>query len=181
MSEIKKVVTTLKQGGVIAYPTEGVYGLGCDPRNETALQRILEIKGRNANKGFILIAATWEQLKPFVEKIPHDALQTVLKTWPGAVTWIFPAKPCVSKIITGNHSSIAVRVSAHPLVQKICKEFGAMVSTSANRSGEAPAQTADEVRAIFSDENITILDGAVGGLKKPTPIFDALTGACIRQ
>lgn len=174
----------LKRGGVIAYPTEGVWGLGCDPRNEDAVMRVLAIKQREVEKGLILIASNEGQLAPFVSM---DALgdaqrMAVRASWPGAATWIVPASATAPRWITGKHDGIAVRVSMHAPVVALCNAFdGALVSTSANRAGnDAPTQ-----RRGLDPEVIALLDGVLagetGGLLQPTPIRDARSGAVLRN
>ena len=128
----------LRRGGVIAYPTEAVWGLGCDPFDESAVLRLLAIKQRPVEKGLILIAATLEQLKPLIDvaAVPTDRLADVLSSWPGPYTWVMPATAQAPRWITGQHRGIAVRVSQHPTVVGLCQAYGgALVSTSANLSG----------------------------------------------
>jgi L-threonylcarbamoyladenylate synthase len=181
MNQIMQAVQALHQGGIIAYPTEAVYGLGCDPDNESAVQRLLLLKQRPMNKGLILIAATLEQLAPYLAPIPPQRMQEVLATWPGPFTWIFPAKAQVPTWIRGEHSGVAVRVTAHPIAQQLCLEFGsALVSTSANQSQGPPAQSVEEVNAIFPAGIEVMIEGELGGLSKPTEIRDALTGKIYR-
>lgn len=180
-NQINEAVYILQQGGVIAYPTEAVYGLGCDPANHKAVQKILEIKQRDRNKGLILIAAAFEQLSPFLEEIEESLKQRVLATWPGPVTWLWPAKTEVSSWLRGEHTTIAIRVTAHPLVVELCRTFGgALVSTSANVSGQPPARNAEQVQAQFKDQLDYILEGEVGGLAKPSQIRDVVTGKVLR-
>lgn len=178
---IQQAVEILKQGGVIAYPTEAVYGLGCDPLNEEAVNRIIELKGRDAAKGLILIAASFSQLEPYLVKLDQQTQQLLLDSWPGPVTWIVPASDSVSNSLRGKHTSLAVRVTDHPLVQELCNCFGgAIVSTSANPAGEEPARNATEVKNYFDNRLDYILEGETGGLDKPTEIRDAITKEVIR-
>lgn len=173
----------IRRGGVVAYPTEGVWGLGCDPRNEQAVMRILAIKQREVEKGMILIAANEAQLAPFVsmDMLGDGQRAAVRATWPGAATWIVPASATAPRWITGKHDGIAVRVSAHLPVIELCNAFGgALVSTSANRAGiDAPTQ-----RSGLDPEVLVLLDGVLagetGGLLQPTPIRDARSGTVLR-
>src|SRR5690606_18310794 len=139
-----EAATALRSGGVIAYPTEAVWGLGCDPRNEAAVLRLLALKQREVDKGLILVGASEAQLTPYIDMLALDAAQraAVLASWPGPHTWIVPASTQAPAWITGTHTGIAVRVSAHPTVIALCDAFGgALVSTSANRAGEpAPSR-----------------------------------------
>ena len=167
-------------GGVIAYPTEAVFGLGCDPLNAQAVARILAIKQRDAAKGFILIAADIAQLDPFMQL--GDTIRTELfKTWPGPVTWVVPVTAGVPEWLTGGRDTLAVRVTSHPVARGLCKATGlALVSTSANLSGHSPLRSPPTVRRLLSDKVDYVVPGAVGGLKKPTEIRDARTGKILR-
>ena len=178
------VVAALRAGGVVAYPTEAVYGLGCDPRNRNAFERLFAIKQRPPTQGVLLIAADFEVLAPYIDAsaIPASAMARAVATWPGPHTWIFPRAADAPGWLAGAHEGIAVRVTAHAPAAALCRAFGgALVSTSANRHGEAPARTANEVQALFGDEIDAILNGPVGGLERPTPIRDAISGVTIRS
>ncbi len=171
----------LRTGGIVAYPTEAVYGLGCDPRNPHALQRLLEIKQRDPHKGLILIAASFDQLAPYLTALDDNTRARILPTWPGPVTWLLPARSDVSPLLRGTHHTLAVRVTAHPLAAALCRAFGgALVSTSANRSQAAPLRTAQQVREHLGAHLDDILEGAVGALANPTEIRDGATGALLR-
>lgn len=181
MHIIPETVKILQQGGVIAYPTEAVYGLGCDPFNQAAVNRLLALKKRSWEKGLILIAASWEQIVDYVEPIPTPRMDAVLATWPGPITWIFPATTRVPEWIRGRHDSIAIRVTAHPLAQALCAAFGKpLVSTSANLEGQPPARFPEEVAKIFPDSLDLIVEGALGDSLKPTEIREARTGKVLR-
>ncbi len=172
----------LQRGAVIAYPTEAVFGLGCDPLNADAVGRILELKQRPPEKGLILVAANFAQLEPFLEPLPPGRSAPAKATWPGPHTWLWPARSSVPRWLRGAHESIAVRVSAHPLVRELCLSFGSpLVSTSANRGGKEPARSAEQVRAQFREEEVDlVLPGALGASTRPTEIRDLLTGAVLR-
>lgn len=179
--QINEAVRVLQQGGVIAYPTEAVYGLGCDPNNHHAVERLLAIKQRSRDKGLILIAADFLQLRPYLAEIDNALKAKILATWPGPVTWLWPAKPTVSSLLRGKHDTIAVRVTAHPLAAALCREFaGPLVSTSANLSGKPPTRSADEVRNQLGEQLDYVLEGKVGGRTKPSEIRDALSGEVLR-
>jgi L-threonylcarbamoyladenylate synthase len=181
--EIPRVVAALRAGGVIAYPSEAVFGLGCDPRDEAACARVFALKRRAPSQGVLLIAAEFAQVAPYIDfgATPAAALARAQASWPGAQTWIFPRAKDVPTWIAGTHAGIALRVTAHAPAAALCRAFGgALVSTSANRHGEPPARSAAEVRAIFGDHLDAILDGALGGLERPTPIRDAISGAHMR-
>ncbi|HEX7801526.1 MAG TPA: Sua5/YciO/YrdC/YwlC family protein [Pseudoxanthomonas sp.] len=180
---IPEAATALQTGGVIAYPTEAVWGLGCDPRDEQAVLRLLAIKQREVEKGLILIASHLEQLRPFLNlaAVPADNLAAVLASWPGPHTWVMPASAAAPRWITGAHDGIAVRISAHPLVIELCNAYGgALVSTSANRAGQPAALTRQTLDLEVLEGVDGLVAGDTGGLGAPTAIRDALTGAAIR-
>lgn len=172
----------LQTGGIIAYPTEAIFGLGCDPFNRSAVERLCALKQRSSAQGLILISANFSQIEKLIAPdVSFTALNSAQNTWPGPYTWIFPCSSYVPKWISGEHSSVALRVTAHPIAASLCNAFGGpLVSTSANRHAAAPARTASEVQAIFGEEVQLIVDGALGGLVNPCPIRDALSGAVIR-
>lgn len=179
---IDEAVAALKRGGVIAYPTEAVWGLGCDPFDEVAVTRLLAIKQRPVDKGLILVAANFDQLRPYLDLMPLSAerLGEVLATWPGPHTWVMPASRQAPRWITGAHRGIAVRVSAHPLVATLCTGFGgALVSTSANRAGDPPPDSLKGIDALLRELDGWI-EGETSNLVRPTPIRDAATGAILR-
>ncbi|MFT4197954.1 MAG: Sua5/YciO/YrdC/YwlC family protein [Pseudoxanthomonas sp.] len=180
---LDRAAARLRAGGVLAYPTEGVWGLGCDPRNEAAVNRLLAIKRRPLDKGLILIAGALAQLQPFVDlgALPAPRRAELLAGWPGARTWIVPASAQAPAWITGAHSGIAVRVSAHPPVVALCAAFGgALVSTSANLAGRPAARAQDELDPALLARIDGLLPGPTGGLASATPIRDALTGQVLR-
>ncbi|MFY8274631.1 L-threonylcarbamoyladenylate synthase [Pseudoalteromonas sp. SSDWG2] len=179
----KTALSSLQQGEVILYPTEAVYGLGCDPMNEQAVQALLAMKQRPVEKGLILIADNYGQLLPYVadSKIPMDKRTDIFSQWPGAITWVMPASTSAPKWLTGAFDSIAVRVSAHPTVKRLCQEFGGpIVSTSANVSGQAPVTTVAQGRETFGDKVGFYLDEPLGGATAPSIIKDAMTSQVLR-
>ena len=180
--KIKQAVNVILGGGIIAYPTEAVYGLGCNPVDTSAVIRLLRLKKRSVEKGLILVAADINQLETFIS-IPSEAIRKKLSaSWPGPVTWILPAKPGVPVTLTGAHNSLAVRVSAHPIVQALCREIDQpLVSTSANLESLPPARSALAVQRIFGQEVDYILHGAVDLSANPSEIRDALTDHILRS
>ena len=171
----------LHAGGVIAYPTEAVWGLGCEPRNRHACTALLHLKQRDWRKGMILIAADFEQLRPFIAPLSAQQLAPALNTWPGPATWLLPASAETPEWVRGDSDRIAVRVTNHPIAAELCRRYGgALVSTSANRAGEPPAMSVAQVRAHLGARLDGVLPGALGGLDRPTPIRDLLTGELLR-
>ncbi|WP_442801705.1 L-threonylcarbamoyladenylate synthase type 1 TsaC [Serratia rubidaea] len=182
-SEFTAIINALNNQQVVAYPTEAVFGLGCDPDSDQALHKLLDLKQRPWEKGLILIAADYQQLLPYIDdsRLTPSQREMIFASWPGPVTWVIPAKPTTPRLLTGRFDSLAVRVSDHPLVQRLCREFGKpLVSTSANLSGQPPCRHAAEVTQQFG-ERFPVLSGNVGGRQNPSEIRDALTGEQIRQ
>ena len=170
----------LRRGGLIAYPTESCYGLGCDPRDPRALRRLIRLKGRSAAKGLLLIADTYKRLQPFMRPLDAADRSRLKRSWPGPVTWVVPASGACSPLLTGGRATIAVRVTAHPGAARLCRSLGmALVSTSANKSGKKPANTAAECRRIFGAQ-VRVLAGRVGTRKRPSTLIDLATGTLIR-
>jgi L-threonylcarbamoyladenylate synthase len=175
-----RLVTYLKRGGIVAYPTESCYGLGCDPRNPHALKQLIRLKGRSAAKGLLLIADSFKRLRPFIRPLSATQLAQMKRTWPGPFTWVVPASSACSSHLTGGRSTIAIRVTAHPGAAQLCRTLGmALVSTSANKSGRMPAKTAAECRRIFGPR-VRVIDGHIGQRRRPSTLIDLATGAILR-
>lgn len=180
-TSIKQAAATVRQGGVLVYPTEGVFGVGCDYRQEAAVKRILQLKQRPISQGLILIAGHLQQLLPLIQPTDKFDLAKALKTWPGHHTWVFPASSLTPKWITGDHSTVAVRLSEHPTVVTLCQELGhALVSTSANISGQATPTSCAEIAAMWGDQVDGYLDLPLGSHNKPSSLRMASTGQVLR-
>jgi L-threonylcarbamoyladenylate synthase len=181
---VDNAVAALTRGGVIAYPTEAVWGLGCDPRQQAAVLRLLQIKRRPVDKGVIVVAASVDVLHEWVD---FDALeparkQEVLASWPGPHTWILPVTAQAPRWVTGEHDGLAVRISAHPLVAVLCAAWGApLVSTSANLAGELPARSRQALDPALLVSIDGVVEGEVGALAQPTQIRDARSGQILRD
>jgi len=179
---IEAACEALARGGVVAYPTEGVFGLGCDPANDTAVERVLALKGRPVHKGLILIADTFDRLTPWLAPIDEATWSRVAPTWPGPVTWVLPAAASISRLVRGDHATLAVRVTAHATAAALCQAWGGpLVSTSANPAEAPPAQTAEAVATLFGDRIDAVIDAPTGGRREPTPIIDGATGEYLRS
>lgn len=178
---LRAAVLTLEQGGVLAYPTEAVWGLGCDPFNRDAVEHLLILKQRPMAKGLILIAANVGQVEPYLTLLTAEQRTQVLQSWPGPHTWVVPVAPSFPVWVRGEHMSVAIRVSAHPPVQALCRAFGGpIISTSANKTGKKPAINSAQIVSQFGSGVDYILPAALGGQKNPTQIRDARTGAVLR-
>ncbi|MDO9178773.1 MAG: Sua5/YciO/YrdC/YwlC family protein [Agitococcus sp.] len=181
---VDTAVAALKQGGILAYPTEAVWGLGCDPFNQQAVLKLLALKQRPMAKGLILIAAKVEQVEPYLQLLSSLERERVIETWQNSkqpTTWVVPVSPDFPQWVRGEHLSVAIRVSTHPPVQALCSAFGgAIISTSANITGQPTALTAEQIVTIFADGIDYILPASLGGQKNPSQIRDARTGAVLR-
>lgn len=167
-------------GGIIAYPTESCFGLGCDPKNRLAVQRLLRLKRRPQHKGLILIASRLAQLTPYLAALNPTQAAQLHKSWPAPHTWLVPAAPNCPVWLTGCHPTIAVRVTAYQPAADLCRKAGmAIVSTSANRSGHKPVRTARECRRLFG-ASVRIIPGRIGKRRKPSTIQDLATGKVLR-
>jgi len=180
---IPSAIPLLRSGGLIAYPTEAVWGLGCDPGNQQAVLKLLQIKQRLVDKGLILVVADLAQLDGWahLDALPAARRQAVLDTWPGPQTWVLPKGARAPRWITGRHPGLAVRVSAHPVVAALCRAFaGPLVSTSANLSGEPPAYREEDINPHLLEQIDAVVAGHIEGLPGPTSIRDAFSGLLIR-
>jgi L-threonylcarbamoyladenylate synthase len=178
---LRRAADWVAGGGVIAYPTEAVFGLGCDPADPLAVSRLLAIKQRPPDKGLILVAAHWSQLQPWLQPLPADLEQRLRRSWPGPLTWLVPAADDCPDWLTGAHPTLAVRISAHPLVQALCTTWGgALVSTSANKSNQRPARSVLEVQLRFATRIDYLLPGPLGGRQQPTTIRDLASDRIVR-
>ncbi|MGE0049319.1 MAG: L-threonylcarbamoyladenylate synthase [Acidithiobacillus sp.] len=177
--DLRRAVACLRGGGILAYPTEGVWGLGCDPRQLRAFRKILQTKRRPQKKGVLLITGQERHARKYYQDGLPLALDPVTY-WPGT-TLVLPARAYCPQWIRGRHSGIALRVSAHPGVQRLSAAFGgAIVSTSANPAGKKPARSLREVQRYFG-RRITVLPARLGGARRPSRILDARSGKVLRS
>ncbi len=178
---VQRAAASIAAGGVVAYPTEAVYGLGCDPLDMHAVARILDLKQRPVTAGFILLAAERSQLDPYLAELSPDVEARLEGAWPGPVTFVLPAVPGLPDWLTGGRDTVAARVTSHAIAAALCRSAGmAIVSTSANRSGHPPARSSLQVRRRFPAGLDYVLGGRTGTLAGPTEIRDGLTGAVLR-
>ena len=170
----------LRRGGVIAYPNESVYGLGCLPDNEQAVERVLRLKGRDRSLGLILIAGEWEQFDGWAVSLSTAPEFGELRESEG-ITWVMPASSNTPEWITGGRDTVAVRRSLHPLAAALSLALDSpLVSTSCNPHGRPPARTEAEAGQYFAGKVDWVLPGECGPLEGPTEIRDAATGAVLR-
>jgi L-threonylcarbamoyladenylate synthase len=179
---IRRAARIVRGGGVIAYPTEGVFGLGCLPRDQRAVTRLLAIKRRSWRKGLILIGADLEQLERYAVLPPEPRRGDVLAAWPGPHTFVLDARADAPRWITGGRSSVAVRLTAHPVAAELCRAVGdAVVSTSANVSRRPPHRRLLRLRHDLGKRVDYVLPGPLGALAAPTTIRDARSGRILRS
>lgn len=185
----------LKKGNLLAYPTEAVWGIGCDPFNEQAVRQILTIKHRPIEKGMIVIAPTLASIQPFLQNLSTGNHQAILSSWQNvdnqATTWLFPIPHDLSVNIpdwvTGGRESLAIRVIAHPTIAKLCQNlisphnpYGFVISTSCNPSGELPAKNFAQAQSYFG-ESVGYLVDTTLNFTQPSQIKNALNGELVRE
>ncbi|MBU6505177.1 MAG: Sua5/YciO/YrdC/YwlC family protein [Betaproteobacteria bacterium] len=176
----------LRQGGVIAYATRAVFGLGCDPSSVRGLRRLLAIKRRPVHKGMIVIADRSERLARFHAPLAPAQKARCESRWPGSHTWLVPSAPRVPLLLLGRHRQpgqarrIALRVDAHPDAVNLCRRLEmALVSTSANRAGRRPIRTTRECLRQFG-KRVRVIPGRVVPHCRPSTISDLLTERILR-
>lgn len=178
---LKAAVQALRAEGVVACPTEAVWGLSCDPDSEPAVGRVLQLKQRPVSKGLILVAASESQLGFLLRDLTGDERARLSASWPGPATWLLPHRGRVQPWVCGEHETVAVRVSSHPVVRQLCQAWGGpLVSTSANPAGAQAPRHAFQVQRYFGDRLDEILPGHVGTLPRPSQIRDLATGKVLR-
>jgi L-threonylcarbamoyladenylate synthase len=178
---IVQAAAVLNSSGVVAYPTEAVWGLGCDPFCATAVERVLAMKHRAQGKGLILIAASIQQFQPFLAGLSPKHRDQLEASWPGAQTWLVPNNHVAPPWVTGGRDTLALRVTDHPVAAALCQKFGGpLVSTSANPHGLPPAKSVLKVKLYFRDKLDYLVPGLLGKSNKPTPIKHLITGETIR-
>lgn len=178
---IATAVATVQSGGTLVYPTEGVFGIGCDYRNQAAVMNVLHLKQRSASQGLVLIASHVQQILPLIRPEDRSHLARALKSWPGHATWVFPCTDLVPNWITGNFDTVAIRVSKHPTVKTLCDQHGhALVSTSANLSKQVTPKSCQEVKDIWGSQVNYYLNLPLGNQNKPSPIKLASNGEILR-
>lgn len=169
--QMRRSAKILARGGVVAYPTESVWGLGADPYSPQAVARLLQLKRRDVRMGVILIADKIERIEPMLTDISASQRKLLADSWPAAITWLVPANAYVPPWIKGASDSVALRVTAHPEAAALCDAFaGPLVSSSANPHSAQAAKHLFQVRRYFGNHLDGIVFGNTGGLKRPTEI-----------
>lgn len=157
---IDLAVRYLRQGGIVAFPTETYYGLAVDPDCASAVTKLFVVKNRQEHKPLLLLIEKKEQLEAIVRNVPSAYWPLIDKYWPGPLTLIFQAKKIVNLQITGNTGTVGVRISPHPVAQELVRRMGKPITaTSANISGLPPARSAQDVVEMLGDTVDYIVDG----------------------
>lgn len=179
--QLAQAAQIVRAGGVIAYPTEAVWGLGCNPWDIEAVQKILALKNRPMHKGLIVIAGDVSQVDFLLKELDDDLKAPMLASWPGPNTWLVPHQNLLPECVTGEHASVAIRVSDHPLVQQLCALTGPLISTSANPAGRPAAASRIRLEQYFHNRLDAIVGGELGGRRAPSTIRDLATGKVLRS
>ncbi len=177
---LHKIRQHIKNGGVIAYPTESCYGFGCNPFNYKAIKQILKIKQRDSAKGLIVIASDVKQLDKLIKPLSITDKAKLKQYWPGFYSIIMPTTDMAPQILTGKHKTLAVRVTKHDLVRQICNFLNMpLVSTSANYSGHKSIKNYRECIRQFGNK-VMVLPGNTSFAKNPSTIVDWKSGKTLR-
>ncbi|BBM01260.1 L-threonylcarbamoyladenylate synthase [Microbulbifer sp. GL-2] len=178
---VQQAARALAAGGVIAHPTESVWGLACDPNNLQAVRRLLQLKNRPLEKGLILVSGEEDSFSELLGTLSDEQRRQMRDTWPGPVTWLVPHLNRVPYWVCGAHSSVALRCTDHPFTAALTRAFGgAIVSTSANPAGCQPARHKYQVLRYFGDALNFVGGGATGGRSAPSEIRDLISGRLMR-
>ncbi|MGX5203283.1 L-threonylcarbamoyladenylate synthase [Aliikangiella sp. IMCC44632] len=179
--QFNRVAQVLSQGGVIAYPTESVYGLGCNPYNESALSRILQLKQRPAHKGLIILVSQLEQAEPLIQPLTQAQRDMILQPNDRATTWLIPKQDSVSPLLSGASNKLAVRLTSHPFAKMICElTQQPLVSTSCNKAGKSELTQYSAVRNHWQNLVDKVVRGECGG-QRPSRIIDLINHRVLRD
>ena len=178
--QVQAGIALLRKGGVVVYPTDTLYGLGADFSSLSAVQCVLNIKGRSEQMGLPLLLSGADELSLVASNIPEVVWLLVRRFWPGALTLVVPRSSVVPDLVTGGRHSVAVRVPDHPIPRVLAHGLGRpRTGTSANRSGGPPAHTAEEVRRQLGTAVDLIIDGGACPRGLQSTIVDA-TGPVLK-
>ncbi|MDC0948698.1 L-threonylcarbamoyladenylate synthase [Gammaproteobacteria bacterium] len=182
MSPFDTAVRAVCQGGVIAYPTESCFGLGCNPRSISGLRQIIALKRRRPEKGMIVLIGDVQDLSQLCPPLDTSTLQMLSQSWPGAVSFILPARADLPSLLHGGTRCIAVRLSAFEPARRLARAAGGtLVSTSANLSSRPALRYAGEVRRLFGSRLDGLVVGRCGDATRPSRLIDATSGRVLRS
>lgn len=173
LGELKEAVEVLKKGGIVAYPTESFYGLGADPFNPVAVERIFEIKGRDKGKPILLIIPLREKAEELVLEITPLAKLLMERFWPGPLTIVFKAGRLIDVSLHAGTGKIGLRLSPHPVALYLSNALGAITGTSANISNSPPMTHKKDVEKALGNMVDLVLDWEVPGIGVPSTVVDA--------
>ncbi len=180
--QLRCAARILRGGGVVAYPTEGVWGLGCDPGDAEAVLRICALKERPLAKGLIVIAAHLDQCRHWLAPLSDTEVQRINDDTAVPTTWLVPASPAAPPWLCGDHRTLAVRITRHPVAAALCRKTGmALVSTSANPATRPPARNALRVRHYFGERVDYLVPGATGEHRRPSAIRELRGARVVRS
>lgn len=180
-NQTQHAISVIQSGGIIVYPTESIYGLGCNPFKEEAVLNLLSLKKRSVKKGLILIASHVQQILPLIQPIVANDLARALKTWPGHHTWIFPKSSLTPTWVSGSFDTIAVRVSSHPIVKVLCDKLDLpLVSTSANLTNHTALKSINEIKIQFGDKIDAYINAPLGNQAKASKMTVAHSSKQLR-
>ena len=182
-AKISKAAAIIQSGGIVAYPTEACFGIGCAVDNIVGAQRILALKKRDVEQGFVAVSDDLSRLKPYLDwgSLNEAQQNIIIASWPGPTNWLIPAAASCPRYLTGKHDTLAVRLSAFKSVNALCQTAASpLISTSANIKGRPPLKTAQSVLDIFTDKIDYILDLPIQGLLHPCQIIDARSHTTLR-
>lgn len=187
---LDEAVHHLQSGQVLLYPTEAVWGLGCDPYQQQAFEKLLLLKKRPLEKGVILLSESIARIEPLLAPLEPQIRNKVIASWQHpveknrAITWLLPISSAIPPWIYGQHDRVAIRVTQHTLCQRLCAGFDSLiVSTSANPAGQDPATDLHQLEHYFAQHSfadLAILTGKIGQNRHASRIVDAVTGQVIR-
>ena len=172
-----RAVDALKRGEVIVFPTETFYGLGADVFNESAVERVVSLKGRDPENPISIIATDREMLRDVVTDVPTAARKLIDRFWPGPLTLVLPGKKNLPAPLLNQYGGVGVRISSHPLAASLTRELGhPITATSANPSGKEPARTVAEAKSYFSGRLEVFLDGGRLEGRKGSTVVEIVRG-----
>lgn len=167
----------LQRGGVIVYPTETLYGLGCDALDPSAVKRVYELKGRDSRKPISILVHDMDLLRECVATLPDAAQRLAKEFWPGPLTMVLPASKKIPRHLTAGKRTVGIRIPGSPFCLALLQEFGgAVTATSANLSGGEEPTTLPELQALFADKVPLIVYGGHPDRRKPSTVVDVSSG-----
>ncbi|MFC1528534.1 L-threonylcarbamoyladenylate synthase [Candidatus Latescibacterota bacterium] len=172
-TKIDDAVTVLKNGGIVVYPTETVYGIGCDPLNRAAYERIHRLKKRNDDKQMLLLACSLSQVEQFAGRLADIPSRLAREFWPGPLTMVINTLSEIPEYLYGNSGGVAFRVTSHPVAASLANNSGyPITSTSANISGYPPVSNYEEALKMFGKEAEIVLENSIPFSGTPSTIID---------